>query len=179
MDFPKFIISNHNEDSNSIERVITRGHYSKVELSRVFLELFVVSSKERQICPHNRPRDQTISNQIFLSMLLVSSTVVEVTSAQINIIYQGHSFLMDKWLLQINVWKTNYALQQGLHYLYFDSILEKYTIKSFKLIKQIPLILKPRFETCICSFLMILFLPKFMINMTILILKLSISLFRW
>ena len=35
------------------------------------------------------------------------------------------------------------------------------------------------FLTCICSFLMILFVPKFMINVTILILKLSISLFRW
>ena len=30
-------------------------------------------------------------------------------------------------------------------------------------------------ETCICQFLMILFLPKFMINVTTLILKLSIS----
>ena len=32
---------------------------------------------------------------------------------------------------------------------------------------------------CICQFLMILFLPKFMINVTTLILKLSISHFRW
>ena len=34
---------------------------------------------------------------------------------------------------------------------------------------------KPHFETCICQFLIILFLPKSMINETILILKLSIS----
>ena len=30
----------------------------------------------------------------------------------------------------------------------------------------IPLIPKPHFKTCICLFLMILFLPKFMINVT-------------
>ena len=62
-----------------------------------------------------------------------------------------------------------------------DTILtighEKYTLKSFNLIKQILLIPKPRFGTCICSFLMILFLPNFMINLAILILKLSISRF--
>ena len=37
-----------------------------------------------------------------------------------------------------------------------------------------PLVLGPRFGTCICPFLIILFLPKFAINVTILILKLSI-----
>ena len=34
-------------------------------------------------------------------------------------------------------------------------------------------------EACICQFLMIMFLPKFMINVTILTLKLSISNFGW
>ena len=51
----------------------------------------------------------------------------------------------------------------------------KYTIKSFNLIKSIPQILRPRFWNGICPFLMILFQSKFSINMTILILKLSIS----
>ena len=37
-----------------------------------------------------------------------------------------------------------------------------------------PLILKLPFLTCICPFLMILFLPKFMINVTILIFKIVI-----
>ena len=52
---------------------------------------------------------------------------------------------------------------------YFDNML---------LIKPITLIPKPHFWTCICQFLMILFLPKFMINVTTLFLKLSISNFR-
>ena len=51
----------------------------------------------------------------------------------------------------------------------------KYTLQSSGLIKPIPLIPKPSFYTCICEFLMILFLPKYMRNVTILILKLSIS----
>ena len=55
----------------------------------------------------------------------------------------------------------------------------KYTLQSSNLIKPIPLIQKPHFLTCICQSLMILFLPKFMINVTALILKLSISHFRW
>ena len=38
---------------------------------------------------------------------------------------------------------------------------------TFNLIKQIPLILKPRIVIYICSFLMILFLPKYMINVTL------------
>ena len=51
----------------------------------------------------------------------------------------------------------------------------KYTVKSFNLINSITQILRPRFWNGICPFLMILFLSKFSINMTILILKLSIS----
>ena len=50
----------------------------------------------------------------------------------------------------------------------------KYTLQSSNFIKPIPLIPKPHFWTCICLFLMILYLPKFMINVTTLILKWSI-----
>ena len=38
-----------------------------------------------------------------------------------------------------------------------------------------PLMPSARFLTCVCRFLMMLFLPKFMINVTTLILKLSVS----
>ena len=62
---------------------------------------------------------------------------------------------------------------------YLTIWLVKYTLQSSILIKLIPQIRRPRFQTCICQFLMIYFLPKFMINVTILILKLSISHFRW
>ena len=55
---------------------------------------------------------------------------------------------------------------------YFDNMLVKYTLQSSNLIKVVPLIPKPRFS---CQFLMISFLTKFMINVTTLILKLSIS----
>ena len=65
----------------------------------------------------------------------------------------------------------------NINNIYFEYMVRKYTLQRFDLIKQIPLILKPQFWTCICSFLMILFIPNFMINVTILILKLSISLF--
>ena len=56
--------------------------------------------------------------------------------------------------------------------------LFKYTLQSSNLIKPIPLILKLHFKTCICLFLMIQFLPKFMMNVTTLILKLSFSHFK-
>ena len=62
----------------------------------------------------------------------------------------------------------------NINNVYFDNMI-KYTLQSFNLIKLIPLIPKPRFKTCICQFLMILFLLKFMINVTTFILKLSIS----
>ena len=58
---------------------------------------------------------------------------------------------------------------------YFDNMVVKYILQSSNFIKPIPLIKKPHFLTCICQFLMILFLPKLMINATTLILKLSIS----
>ena len=62
---------------------------------------------------------------------------------------------------------------------YFDNMVSQMYPKDSNLIKLIPLIPKPRFLTCICQFLMILFLPKFMINVTILTLKLSIPIFRF
>ena len=56
-----------------------------------------------------------------------------------------------------------------------DNIKFDNTLQSSNSIKPRPLIPKPCFWTCICPFLMILFIPKFTINVTILILKLSIS----
>ena len=56
--------------------------------------------------------------------------------------------------------------------IYFDNLV-KFHFQNFNLIKPIPLIPKP-----FCAFLMILFLPKFTINVTILILLLSIFHFR-
>ena len=87
-------------------------------------------------------------------------------------------FFMDLHILHINRWVLYSIsfLESKSASIYFDNMVVKYTVHSFNLIKQISLILKPRFFTCICLFLIILFLPKFMINVTILILKLSISL---
>ena len=48
----------------------------------------------------------------------------------------------------------------NINNVYFENIVRKYTRQSINLIKQIPLILMPRFWTCICSFLMILFTPN-------------------
>ena len=58
----------------------------------------------------------------------------------------------------------------NIYNIHFDNII-KYTLQSSNLIIPIPLIPQLRFWTCICPFLMILFLPKFMIDMTILVLK--------
>ena len=55
----------------------------------------------------------------------------------------------------------------NINNIYFDNMVRKIYLQSFNLKRQIPLILKPLFWTCICSFLMIFILPKFMINMTI------------
>ena len=63
----------------------------------------------------------------------------------------------------------------NINNVYFNTLVSQIYPSVLHLIKLIPLILKPRFLTCICQFLMILFLPKFMINVTTLILKLSIS----
>ena len=67
----------------------------------------------------------------------------------------------------------------NINNVYFDNMVVKYTLQSSNLIKPIPLIPRLHFQTCICLFLIILFLPKFMINVTISILKLSIFNFRW
>ena len=64
---------------------------------------------------------------------------------------------------------------------YLDDILNINNVYFDIMVSQIypsellPLIPKPYILTCICQFLMILFLPKFMINVTTLILELSIS----
>ena len=65
----------------------------------------------------------------------------------------------------------------NINNVYFDNMVSQNTDQSW--INPIPLIPKPHFSTSICQFLIILFLPKFMINVTTLILKLSISHFRW
>ena len=62
----------------------------------------------------------------------------------------------------------------NINYVYFNKMVSQICPLELQLIKLIPLIPKPRFKTCICQFLMILFLPKFIINVTTLILKLSI-----
>ena len=56
---------------------------------------------------------------------------------------------------------------------YFDTLVSQICPSELNVIKRIPLIPK----TCICQFQIILFLPKFMINVTTSILKLSISQF--
>ena len=71
---------------------------------------------------------------------------------------------------------------------YLDDILNIYNVYFDNMVSQIyPSELQLNkantsgvaFFTCICQFLMILFLSKFMINVTTLILKLSIFHFRW
>ena len=62
----------------------------------------------------------------------------------------------------------------NINNIYFDNMVNQIYFKSFNLIKPIPLIPRSRF----CPFLTILFLPRFMINLAILILKLSISHFE-
>ena len=63
----------------------------------------------------------------------------------------------------------------SIHNTLFDDILIRCTLQSSNLIKLIPLIPKLCFWTCIFPFLMILFLPKFTINMAVLIMKLLVS----
>ena len=63
----------------------------------------------------------------------------------------------------------------NINTIYFNNMVSNYSLQNSNLIKPIPLIPKPHFWTCICPFLMILFLPNFTINVTILIWKLSIS----
>ena len=61
----------------------------------------------------------------------------------------------------------------------FDIMVSQIYPSELQLNKANTFDTKPRFWTSICPFLMILFLPKFTINVTFLILKLSISHFRW
>ena len=59
----------------------------------------------------------------------------------------------------------------NINNIYFDNMVSQTLIlQSFNLIKPIPLIPKSRFWTCICPFLMILFISKITINSMILIL---------
>ena len=63
----------------------------------------------------------------------------------------------------------------NINNVYFDNMVIQIYPKLIKLIHvHVPMIPKPHFSTCICPFLMILFLPKFKIKVTILILKLAI-----
>ena len=63
----------------------------------------------------------------------------------------------------------------SINNVYFDNMVSQVYPSELQLNKANASEPKPHFQTCICQFLMILFLPKFMINVTTLILKLSIS----
>ena len=60
---------------------------------------------------------------------------------------------------------------------YFDNMVSQIYHSQLQFNKANTSDTEATFQTCICPFLMILFLPKFMINGTLLILKLSISKF--
>ena len=57
---------------------------------------------------------------------------------------------------------------------YFDTMVSQIYPSELQLNKANTSDTEAAFYTCICQFLMVLFLPKFMINVTTLILKLSI-----
>ena len=63
----------------------------------------------------------------------------------------------------------------NINNVYFDNMVSQIYPSELQLNKANASDTKAAFKTCICQFLMILFLPKFMINVTTLILKLSIS----
>ena len=65
----------------------------------------------------------------------------------------------------------------NINNVYFDNMVSQIYPSDLHLYKAYTSDKEAAFSTCICQFLMILFLPKFMINMTTLILKLSISRF--
>ena len=67
----------------------------------------------------------------------------------------------------LTIWWVKYTL--------LGNMVSQITLLGFNLIKPISLILKPCFMIYICPFLMILVLSVFMINVTSLILKLSIT----
>ena len=62
----------------------------------------------------------------------------------------------------------------NIYNVYFDNMVSQMTPQRSNLTKPIHLIPKTHFSTCLCHLLMILFLPKLMINVTTLILKLLI-----
>ena len=63
----------------------------------------------------------------------------------------------------------------NINNVYFDNMVSQIYPSELQLNKAIPWIPKLHFQTRICLFLMILFLQQIMINVTTLILKLSIS----
>ena len=63
----------------------------------------------------------------------------------------------------------------NINYVYFDTMVSQIYPSKLQLNKANTSDTKAAFLEPICQFLMILFLPKFMINVTTLILKLSIS----
>ena len=65
----------------------------------------------------------------------------------------------------------------NINNVYFDNMVSQIYPSELHLKNTLPLISKLQFWTCICLFLMIYFLPKFIINVTTLILKMSISYF--
>ena len=62
----------------------------------------------------------------------------------------------------------------NINNVYFDNMASQIYPSELQLHKANTSDTKPHFWTCICLFLMILYLSKFMINVTTLILKLSI-----
>ena len=65
----------------------------------------------------------------------------------------------------------------NINNVYFDNMVSHINPTELQLDKANTSDTKAAFETCVCKFLMVLFLPKFMISLTTLILKLSISSF--
>ena len=63
----------------------------------------------------------------------------------------------------------------NINNVYFDNIVSQIYPSELQLDKANTSDTEAAFKACICQFLIILFLPKFMINVTILILKLSNS----
>ena len=77
--------------------------------------------------------------------------------------------IIDVLTLHPGIWNDILSIN---NYIYFDNMVSQtLTLQSFNLIKLIPLIPKSRFRTCICPFLMIFFLQKITIKVTILILN--------
>ena len=62
----------------------------------------------------------------------------------------------------------------NINNVYFDNMVSQIYPSGLQLNKPNTSDTDAAFKTCICQFLIILFLPKFMLNLTILILKLSI-----